>query len=359
MYAFRRPAVPAAVLAVIACALAPLPASAAVPAAAVTSAAASGAAAAVSAAPVAGSGAHAAAAASPAPHAAAFPDPHAAGPGRPAGRVESALASRARAPAATTRPRGVQASGAELMDVTTGRRLWSRGLDVRRPIASITKVMTALVVIRAGRLNRRIRISAAVVRYVLQHDGSSAGLRAGDVLTGRQLLEGMLVPSGCDAAFALAAAYGPGWRAFVRKMNATARRLGMTSTHFANFDGLPWPTERSTYSTPHDLVLLAEAAMKMRVFREIVRQRSHFIGATAQHGSYYWRTTNLLLGHYRGLAGIKTGQTAGAGYCLLFDAQRRGTDLTGVVLDSSETNPMARFTDAARLLNWGFRVVHW
>jgi D-alanyl-D-alanine carboxypeptidase (penicillin-binding protein 5/6) len=323
MHAFRRAATPAVALAAITCVLATVPAAVVGPA---TPAVVSGAPAVVS--------------------------------GGPAAAVVSASPDSAAASAVTTRPRGVHARGAELMDATTGRRLWSRGLNVRRPMASITKVMTALVVIRAGNLGRRIRISRAVVRYVLKNDGSSAGLHAGDVLTAWQLLEGMLVPSGCDAAFALAIAYGPGWRAFVRKMNATAKQLGLASTHFANFDGLPWPTEHSTYSTPRDLVRLGEAAMKLSAFRRIVRQRDHFIGATAQHHRYYWRSTNLLLGHYRGLAGIKTGSTDAAGYCLLFEAQRGGNDLIGVVLDSSTSNPKARFTDTSRLLNWGFGLLH-
>jgi D-alanyl-D-alanine carboxypeptidase (penicillin-binding protein 5/6) len=178
------------------------------------------------------------------------------------------------------------------------------------------------------------------------------------VLTARQLLEALLLPSGSDAAFALARAYGPGWRAFVRKMNATAKRLGMTGTHYANFDGLPWPTEHSTYSTPHDLVIVGDAAMKSVIFRNIVRQRSHLIGATARHHRYRWQTTNLLLGSYPGVVGIKTGSTKGAGYCLLFEARHRGRTLIGVVLHSSGTNPDARFKDAARLLNWAFHLHH-
>jgi serine-type D-Ala-D-Ala carboxypeptidase (penicillin-binding protein 5/6) len=255
-------------------------------------------------------------------------------------------------------PGAVHAKGAELANATTGRRLWSRRANTRRPMASITKVMTALVVIRAGHLGRKIRISAADVSYVRSNDAGSAHLRAGDVLTARQLLEGMLLPSGADAAFALAKAYGPGWRAFVRKMNATARRLGMTRTHYANFDGLPWPTEHSTYSTPHDIVILGGAAMRLTAFAAIVRQRSHSIAATARHHGYHWRTTNLLLGSYPGAVGIKTGSTDAAGYCLLFEARHDGRTLVGVVLDSSATNPGARFADAARLLNWGFGVAN-
>jgi len=251
-------------------------------------------------------------------------------------------------------PTGVQARGADLVNVVMGQRLWSRGLNTERPMASITKVMTALVVIRAGDLNRKIRVPDFVVSYVKQHDASTAGLRPGDVLTAGQLLEGLLLPSGCDAALVLAGAYGPGWRAFVRKMNVTARELGLRNTHFANFDGLPWPTEYTTYSTPRDLVTLGEDAMRLPAFRAIVRQRSHFIAATAQHHAYLWQNTNQLLGSYPGAFGIKTGHTNGAGYCLLFEAQRNGRTLIGVVLDSSETDPTAAFSDAARILNWAF-----
>ena len=277
-------------------------------------------------------------------------------PARPAGDRRGAHGAAHSSTAAG--PAGVGARGAELVNAATGKLLWGRRMNARRPMASITKVMTALVVIRAGHLQRRIRISRAEVRYVRQHDASSAGLHAGDVLTARQLLAGMLVPSGCDAAYALAQAYGhPGWRAFVRKMNATARQLGMHSTHFANFDGLPWPTEHSTHSTPHDLITLAAAAMRLHVFRGIVRQRAHTLAATALHHRYRWQSTNLLLGHFRGLIGIKTGSTDAAGSCLLFEAVRGGHALLGVVLDSSMADPDARFADAARVLRWGFRTV--
>jgi serine-type D-Ala-D-Ala carboxypeptidase (penicillin-binding protein 5/6) len=251
-------------------------------------------------------------------------------------------------------PGGVQARGADLVNVATGRRLWSRALTTERPMASITKVMTALVVIRAGGLNRTVRVPAFVVPYVDQHNASSAGLRPGDVLTVRQLLEALLLPSGCDAALVLASAYGPGWRSFVRKMNATARKLGLRNTHFANFDGLPWPSEFTTYSTPKDLITLGEAAMRLPGFRAIVRQRSYSIAATRHHRAYRWQNTNELLGSYPGAFGIKTGHTTGAGYCLLFEAQRRGVTLMGVVLDSSKTNSTAAFADARKMLNWAF-----
>ena len=151
--------------------------------------------------------------------------------------------------------------------------------------------------------------------------------------------------------------YGSGWRKFVRKMNATAARLGLRHTHFANFDGLPWPTDTSNYSTPRDLMVLGEAAMKNAVFRTIVGERSFRIAATSKHHGYRWANTDLLLRRYRGAIGIKTGFTTAAGYCLLFEARRHGTVLIGVVLNSTDTDTTMRFTAAARLLNWGFAVV--
>jgi serine-type D-Ala-D-Ala carboxypeptidase (penicillin-binding protein 5/6) len=253
-------------------------------------------------------------------------------------------------------PAKVTAAAAELLNDGTGRVMWTRNMNVKRPIASITKVMTALVVIEAGSLNRTIKVTRAAEQYGLAYDPGEAGLHPGDVLTTRQILEAMLLPSGSDAAYLLATTYGPGWPAFVRKMNREAGKLGMTRTHFANFDGLPWPSEHSTYSTAHDLVLLARAAMKQPAFRQIVRQRSHWIGATSQHRHYYWTNTNLLLHSYRGAIGIKTGYTAGAGYCLLFAASRNGTELIGVVLDSTRTDAQTRFTAAANLLTWGFGI---
>ena len=123
----------------------------------------------------------------------------------------------------------MHALGAALEEENTGRMLWSRAADTKRPIGSLTKVMTALVVLRAGGLNRELTVSQAAVSYARQNDGSSAGLHAGDKLTTQQLLEAMLVPSGCDAAYVLASAYGPGLPAVVAKMNALARQLGLRS----------------------------------------------------------------------------------------------------------------------------------
>jgi serine-type D-Ala-D-Ala carboxypeptidase (penicillin-binding protein 5/6) len=254
-------------------------------------------------------------------------------------------------------PAGVRALGADLADAGTGQQLWGRDPHTKRPMGSVTKVMTALVVIQAGNLGRKITVPASAVSYVASHGASSAGLHAGDVLTARQLLDAMLLPSGCDAAYVLATAYGPGRAVFVAKMNAEARQLGLAKTHFANFDGLPYPTPRATYSTPADLVALGRAAMALGAFRTTVDRRSYHLAGRNGHHAYTWRNTNLLLGSYAGADGIKTGFTLAAGYCLLFEANSGTNALVGVVLHSTATRPGARFTDARRMLNWGFSVL--
>jgi len=263
------------------------------------------------------------------------------------------LARRAGAAPAVHAP-AVQAKGAALENAATGALLWSRGLDTKRPIGSITKVMTALVVLRAGRLGQVLTVPAAAVSYAQRWDASSAGLHAGDRLTVQQLLEAMLLPSGCDAAYVLASAYGPGLAPFVAKMNALAAQMHLGRTHFSSFDGLPLPTEYSTYSTPGDLLAIGRAAMTYPVFRAIVSQRRYALGAGPEHHAYLWHNTNLLLGAYPGTIGIKTGSTLAAGYCLLFEARRGPAALIGVVLDSSPSVRAVSFGDAGNMLTWGF-----
>jgi serine-type D-Ala-D-Ala carboxypeptidase (penicillin-binding protein 5/6) len=264
-----------------------------------------------------------------------------------------AAPSRAAAVPAGTAPAGVVAAAGELVNVASGRILWRRKAKVELPIASITKLMTALVVLSDGHLNRKIRVTQAAETYAEDNGAGSADLVPGDVLTTRELLDAMLLPSGADAAYLLAHSYGP-WRAFVRKMNRMAARLGLTQTHFANFDGLPWPTEYSTYSTPQDLIRLGAAAMSHPVLRRIVSRRHFRLRATSQHHAYRWANTDRLLFRYKGAIGIKTGFTSAAGYCLLFEATRDGRTLMGVVLDSTNTDAYLRFSVAVKLLNWGF-----
>ena len=270
--------------------------------------------------------------------------------------VAVALALTVLAPASTVLaaagPSGVTAPEAAIANARTGAILWSRELNTQRPIASITKVMTALVVLGSGDLDQTLKIPESALTYVSGHGASSAGLRPGDRLTVRQLLSAMLLPSGADAAYTLALAYGPGISAFVAKMNATARALGMTRTHFTNFDGLPYPYRTADYSTAADLIRLGRAAMWWQPFRTVVAERSYHLSAGFGHHAYTWQNTNPLLGHYPGAVGIKTGWTPYSGHCLLFEVRRNGITLIGVNLDSSGQDSTVNGVDATRMLNW-------
>ncbi len=253
-------------------------------------------------------------------------------------------------------PGGVKAKGAVLADAATGQVLWGRDIDTERPMASVTKVMTALLVLESGNLGQQLRVPKAAMDYAWKNGGESAGLHPGDTLTVQQLLAALLLPSGADAAYTLASAYGPGLAGFVAKMNATAVTMGMTHTHFTSPDGLPYPTETATYSTPSDLLTLGLAAMKYPVFRSIVDLRFYHLPKGKGHHQYWWDNTDGLIGSYQGALGIKTGYTDVAKHCLLFEAARNGRTLIGVVLDSPATGVNAGAQDAEKMLTWGFRL---
>ncbi len=275
---------------------------------------------------------------------------------RPSAPAASARPSPSASPViqVTGAPSGVKAKGAVLADAASGQVLWSRDPGTERPMASVTKVMTALLVLEAGDLGREIRVPETAFDYAWKYGGETAALHPGDVLTAQQLLAALLVPSGADAAYTLANAYGPGLDAFVARMNATAVRMGMAHTHFTSPDGLPYPTETATYSTPSDLLTLGLAAMRYPVFRSIVDLQFYHLPKGAGHHQYWWDNTNGLIGSYQGAIGIKTGYTDAALHCLLFEAVRNGRTLIGVVLGSPATGPLAAAQDAEKMLNWGF-----
>jgi serine-type D-Ala-D-Ala carboxypeptidase (penicillin-binding protein 5/6) len=292
---------------------------------------------------------------------------------RPVSGQDSAIAARTRGPATpsplrpspgpspspviavTGAPSGVKAKGAVLADAATGQVLWGRNVDTMRPMASITKVMTALLVLQSGDLGREIAIPKAAVSYAWKYGGETAALHPGDVLTAAELLPALLA-SGADAAYTLANAYGPGLTAFVARMNATAARMGMTHTHFASPDGLPYPTETSTYSTPADLLTLGLAAMRYPAFRSVVDLQFYHLPKGRGHHQYWWDNTDDLIGSYSGAVGIKDGYTDDAGHCLLFEAVRGSRTLIGVVLDSPSSGVAAGAQAAKQMLNWGFRL---
>ena len=268
--------------------------------------------------------------------------------------AQAAQAAATTAKTQASAPSGVAAPWAELANATTGADLWSRDSTAQRPMGSIAKVMTAYVVIEAGGLNRAFTVPKGITGYDNEYGASTAGLKPGERYTALQLLYALLIPSGCDAAYTLADMYGPGTNQFIAKMNATAKKLGLTKTHFTDFSGLPDPTEYSTYSSARDLISLGRDAMSLAVFRQIVALKTYHLAADPWHGAHTWTNYNSLLWTYSGAIGIKTGQTAAAGACLLFEARRGSKTLIGVVLHSSSFSLTPAFSDATKMLNWGF-----
>lgn len=273
-----------------------------------------------------------------------------------AGLIAPAAGAQVRAQAraqALAAPTGIAARSAELANAASGAVLWSKDVDRKRPMGSVTKVMTAYVVLRTGDLNRVITVPSGIIGYDNEFGASTAGLVPGEKLTALQLLYALMLPSGCDAAYALATSYG-GRTKFIATMNTTARRLGLGRMHFTDFSGLPTPTGTSTYSSAADLIALGRDAMKLSLFRQIVATRSYHLASGNGHRAHTWTNKNSLLWQYPGAIGIKTGQTSDAGACLLFEARRGSRTLIGVVLHSSSFSLDGAFKDATKMLNWGF-----
>jgi D-alanyl-D-alanine carboxypeptidase (penicillin-binding protein 5/6) len=253
-------------------------------------------------------------------------------------------------------PQGVKAREGILVDEATGQVLWARGVNRVHPIASITQVMTALVILQAGGLNRTVVVPNGVKNYVAKYGAEAIGLVPGQVFTVNELMHAMLIASAADAAYTLANFYGPGLPAFEGKMNAEAKKLGLTQTHFTSPDGLPYPTESSTYSTAAQLVRLGEVAMGYSDFRAIVRLQTYSLPKNRGHKAYSFWTSNELIGRYGGVVGIKSGFTDGAGHTLLFEVVRGGRVLIGDVLGSPASGPKSAAKDATQVLNWGFSL---
>lgn len=255
--------------------------------------------------------------------------------------------------AAAARP-SVTARSAAVYDRKAHKWRYRKQAATRRPIASVTKVMTAYVVLKNARWKKKVTIGKAAVAYARRHGASTAGLRAGERISLGQALYAIMLPSGAEAAYQLAKNYGPGKGRFVAKMNAAARRLKMTRTHYTNPDGLPYKDSkgRSAYSTATDQLKLVNAVLRSKTFRKVVGTTKYRLRAGNGHRAHTWVNTNRLLDAYRGANGVKTGTTNAAGSCLAFSAYRNKRNMIGIVLHSSSTKK--RFADATRLLDYAY-----
>jgi D-alanyl-D-alanine carboxypeptidase (penicillin-binding protein 5/6) len=247
----------------------------------------------------------------------------------------------------------VGAASAILEDLDTGQVLYARRVDVPRPIASVTKIMTADLTLERLRPGKVVTVSAEAAALGGQSVGvSELGLREGEQLTVRQLLDALMLQSANDAAVALADAVSPSTDAFVSLMNRTARRLGLSNTTFFSPNGL----DDRGHSTARSLASLTRLAEHQPLFAHIVRTKFATIPAPAGVNPRRVQNRDVLLWLYPGALGVKTGYTAAAGYCLVAAARRHGHRLVTVLLHDGSSQQM--FNDAAALLDYGFNAFH-
>lgn len=243
---------------------------------------------------------------------------------------------------ATSHLPGVSASAAAVIDVQSGTFVMEKRAGVRMRIASLTKVMTAIVAIEHANIHQKVHVS----KRATMQEGSSIYLKAGQTIDLKSLLYGLMLRSGNDSAVAIAEAVGGSVEGFAAMMNDTARYIGMRQSHFANPSGLD---AEAHYSTAHDMALLTAYALHNSTFREIVRTPYLRIGYPEQHVSYLWRNKNKMLRLYKGADGVKTGFTKKAGRCLISSATRNGRQVAVVTLRASSD-----WVDHRRLLEYAF-----
>ena len=248
-------------------------------------------------------------------------------------------------PAAAAAPPKLEARAWALIDARTGETLAGRAQKRRLPMASTTKMMTAYLAIRD--LPPRMMVKAAPYQPIPGE--SLMGLEAGQKVSVRDLLYGLILLSGNDAAVTLAVADSGSVDSFVNKMNRTARRLGLKDTHYRDPVGLDGAAQ---YSSAHDLTKLGRALMQIPRFRPIASARSAKLNSYSPPVEI--ESTNDFVLDNEWAKGIKTGHTFGAGYVLASDGRRKATELIGAVMGTA--SEAARDGESVRLLDYGFSL---
>jgi len=240
----------------------------------------------------------------------------------------------------------IHGQAAFLVDLDTRQVMWARDPETSRAPASLTKLITAMVAIDdAGSLDRPIVVAKEAVQVI----PSVMGLSPGESLTVRDLLDGLFLDSGNDAADALARGIVPRDR-FIRQMNQKAKSIGLTASRFVNPSGLDAPGHgMSAHDLAHAAAYLDQYYPELA---NIAATKDVRIAATPQHKAFYPHNLNPMLWSYAGATGLKTGLTGDAGGCIVATATRGGRHLIAVVLNAT----LHSAADAAVLLNYGFSV---
>lgn len=241
-------------------------------------------------------------------------------------------------------PVGISAKAYVLIDAQSGKIIAGKSENTKLPMASTTKIMSALLLIESGDLDSSFKVNNDAIMV----EGSSMGLREDDIVTKRALCYGMLLPSGNDAANETAYLLAGGAADFADMMNKRAQQIGMKNTNFVTPSGLH---DEDHYSSAYDMALLAREAMKNDTFREICGSKKAKLEFGNPPYERWLVNTNKLLSLYDGCIGIKTGFTDEAGRCLVSAAERNGVTLICVTLNASDD-----WNDHIKLLDHGFSV---
>lgn len=238
----------------------------------------------------------------------------------------------------------ISAKAAISYDLTTDTYLYGENINHPMPIASLTKIMTAVIVLENMNLSDTIKISEKAATI----GENSMGLSAGEVHTVEELLYGLLLPSGNDAATALSEGSPFGSEGFLHNMNRKAEELGLTTTRFTNPSGLEGDGHQ--YSTPKELLILTRYALQNPDFAKIVSTFEYHIPSTQNHKEYWLYNETNLLTTYPGVKGVKTGYTEEAGMCLVSYLEHDGHKIIAVILNSQN-----RREEMRELLNYSLR----
>jgi D-alanyl-D-alanine carboxypeptidase (penicillin-binding protein 5/6) len=233
-----------------------------------------------------------------------------------------------------------------LKELRSGRVLFEHDTEKRLSPASLTKIMSALVILEKARLDELATVSKNAAKAPKTH----LRIKVGEVFRLGDLVKAMMMVSANDACLAAVEHVGGDEEQFVKLMNAKAAALGLSDTHFSNGCGFDNPDH---YSTAEDLAKLSEVAMQNATFRNLVKAEREIITPVSGYRAYVLHNTNRLLGRIPGVEGVKTGFTSKAGRCLIAKVSQNGSDLLLVILNSNR-----RWTTAKSLIDYGFRLTH-
>lgn len=238
----------------------------------------------------------------------------------------------------------IGARAAVLIDVNTGNVIYEKNAYDRLPPASTTKVLTAILALEKGDLNKVVNVSSNAASV----GESTLGLSTGDRLTLMDLIHGALIRSANDACVAIAEEIAPSEEEFLGLMNLKARILGTEKTTFFNTNGLP---QKGHLTTAYDLAAITRYALKNQLFADIIKKKYYTVTWQDSKKTRKIKNTNLLLWTYTKAIGVKTGTTDKAGKCLISAARDQEMELIAVVLNSPD-----RFNEAKKLLEYGFET---